>query len=172
MRRMTIIGIVLVVVGIVIGIGLGGFGIALKASSDPKSSNEGIITSSGGVAELSSGKYQIWVTADVNAPVIARGPNNVTFTVKQGSDEVEYDDLNLWGKFDVDEGGEYRFEFNGTGDMYITDDFSLGTYSFMTYGGGGLGVVLLLAGIVLIIVGRKRQEALDHSGFFHEGPPK
>lgn len=170
MRRMTIIGILLIVAGIVIGVGLFGGGISLQISKDPETSNEGIITSSGGTIELDSGTHQIWIKDDVTGPINIRGPKNVTYTVEKSSEEEEYDDISLYGKFDAKESGEYRFEYAGTGDLYLTEDFSMGTFMTMMISGIIAGIIVILIGSVLIFIGIKRQMALDQSSFFQEAP--
>ncbi|MBN1390976.1 MAG: hypothetical protein JXA22_10085 [Candidatus Thermoplasmatota archaeon] len=170
MKRMTIIGIVLLVAGIVLGIGLVGGGISLRSSSDPASSNEHVITSSGGTAELGKGTHQIWMKDSVSGPMRIRTPGNVTFTLERSSDKGEFGDLSLWGEFKVEEEGEYRFEYAGTGDLYITKEIPLGTYTGMIYIGGIGGLLMILIGVVLIVIGTVRQKKLDQSSFFQDTP--
>lgn len=171
MRRMTIIGILLIVAGLVIGVGLISGGIAWKSSKDPASSNEKIITSSGGELELGSGTHLIWIKDDVSGPITVIGPNNVTYTIERSSETAEYGDISLWGEFEAETAGGYRFEYIGTGDLYITEDFSMGPFSVMMFGGGGAGLLVLVIGVILLIVGIIRQKSMDQSSFFQEAPP-
>ncbi|MBN1539556.1 MAG: hypothetical protein JW939_05380 [Candidatus Thermoplasmatota archaeon] len=172
MRRMTITGIVLLIVGVVAAVGLIGGGLALRSTKDPESSNDGIITSSGGVAELGTGTYQIWMKDSVSGPMMVRAPDNDTFSVERSSDDVEFGDLSLWGKFKADERGEYRFEYVGTGDLYITEEIPLGTYSGMVYIGGIGGLLMIIIGIVLIVIGTVRQKKMDQESFFQDAPER
>ena len=171
MRRMTIIGIALVIVGILLGIGLAGGGFAWMASKDPESSNLEVITGPGDIADPGPGTYQIWTKDSISGEITVTRPGGETVIVERTSDDVTFGDFTLFGKFKISEDGNHSFLYQGTGDLYITEDFSLGTYYGMIYAGIIGGITLLLAGIVLIVVGIKRQRAIDHSGFFHEGPP-
>jgi len=172
MRRMTIIGIVAVVVGIVLGIGLTGLGITLKASSNPETSNVGTITGPGDVLAPGPGTYQIWTKESVSGDITASRPGGEMVTVERESDEVTLGDFTLYGEVKLSEEGNYSFLYSGSVVLYVTEVIPLGTFAIMTYAGIIGGVVLVVTGVILIVIGIKRQRAIDHSGFFHDAPPK
>jgi uncharacterized membrane protein len=170
MKKMTIIGLVLIAVGFLIGAGLFGFGIATMYSKDPENSNEGTILSSGDVLDLKKGTYLVWYDEEVAGQIIVRSPDGSSTTVKETSDPENYGDIQLYGELKIEESGEQRFEYTSNGDLYITEEFSKSTYTGMMWMGAIAGILIILIGIVLIVVGKLRQKKSDHSSFFQEAP--
>lgn len=170
MKKMTIIGIVIIAVGFILGAGLFGGGITLLYSKDPANENVTEITTNGGDAkDLKKGDYLVWYEGDIR-DITVRGPDGLVEAVEVSSDTVEYDDIQLYGKMKAKETGDHRFEYAGQGKLYITEEFTVGTYKLMMYGGGGAGILIMLIGIVLIVFGKLRQKKSDHSSFFQEIP--
>jgi hypothetical protein len=175
MKKMTIIGLALIAVGFLIGVALIGFGYTMMLSKDPANENVSVIISPGDEAEdLRKGNYLLWIEGDVTGPIVVRGPDGMNLTIEESSDSVSYGDIELYGEVEAKETGNYRFEYmdpTSSSKLYITEEFSKGTYTTLIFGGGGAGVLIMLIGVILIVVGRLRQKKDDKSSFFHEAPP-
>jgi hypothetical protein len=168
MQLLKTIGLIMMIVGIVLGIGLLGGGLSLMMSKDPANSNEGTVQGPGGLVELGEGTHMIWYKGDVTGPITVEGPGNITIPVKEEADPASYGDIHLFGTFETETSGEYAVVYVGDGDIYVTEEFSKGTYMGIIIGGAVAGALILIVGIVLFIIGSKKQKESDLAGFFHQ----
>jgi len=169
MQILKTIGLVMMIVGVVLAVGLIGGGASLMLSNDPANTNEGIVQGPGGLVELGEGAHMIWYKGDVTGPIIVEGPGNITITVEEDGD-TSYGDIYLYGSFETKTSGEHAVVYTGDGDIYVTEEFSKGTYTSMMIGGGVAGALILIVGIVLFFIGTKKQRESDMVGFFKEAP--
>jgi hypothetical protein len=168
MQILKTIGLITMVVGVVLAIGLVGGGFSLMMSKDPANSSEGTIQGPGGLVELGKGTHMLWYKGDVSEPIWVEGPENLTISVDKDSGDTSYGDIYLYGTFETETSEEYAVVYTGDGDIYITEEFSKGTYTGMIIAGAAAGALILITGIVLFFVGNKKQRESDLAGFFHQ----
>jgi hypothetical protein len=170
MKKMTIIGLVLIAAGFLFGAGLFGYGIATMFTMDPANSNEGTIISNGDTLDLGEGTYLVWSEEEVTGQMIVISPGGSSTVVKKTSDPEKYGDVELYGELKIGESGDQRFEYTSSGKLYITEEFSKSTYTGMMWIGAIVGILIISIGIVLIVFGKIRQKKSDQSSFFQEAP--